>query len=343
MEKQNLKALSLPAISAFMSELGEKDFRARQLISWIYLKGATSFDEITVFSKDLRKKLSEVAYIGSLSIRDICVSDDGTEKFLIALEDGLSVECVVIPGDNRFTLCVSSQVGCAMGCGICKTGSMGMVRNLFAYEIVEQLLAVSAHIAPSRVSSIVFMGMGEPFNNLEEVQEAIMRITGILGISPKRITVSTCGIVPGIISLPKKTPDVNLAISLNATTDAVRRKLMPVNKKYPLDLLIDACRKYPLKKGRKITFEYVMLKGLNDSIGDAVRLIKLLKGIKAMVNLIPFNTFEGSRYEASDESTVLEFQEKLFSAGVQVFIRKSKGNGVMAACGQLWCKQEKIA
>ncbi len=339
MSRTNLKALSDEALVDLMAELGEPAFRARQLVHWMYERAAVSVEEITEFSKELRKKLSRRAYIGAIELSGRVSSEDGTEKFLYTLKDGLSVECVLIPDNDRMTLCVSSQVGCAMGCRFCKTGSMGFLRNLEAYEMVDQLLAVSGLMAPRQITNIVFMGMGEPLKNLEELSEALRKITGLIGMSPRRITVSTCGIAPEIHRLSQKAPGVNLAVSLNASSDRVRDSIMPVNRRYPLEELMQACRSFPLQKGRRITFEYVLLEGVNDSIADAHKLVGLLSGLSAKVNLIPFNPYEGAEFDPPSEETVLAFQDYLVEAGIKTFIRKSKGGDAMAACGQLWCRE----
>ena len=341
MDKVDLKSLDMDGLLEFMAGQGEPAFRARQLMHWMYEKRAASIDDITVFSKKLRQRLSESACISTLKLKDRVLDDDGTEKYLLALEDGLSVECVLIPDEDRLTLCVSSQVGCAQGCVFCKTGTMGMSRDLLAHEIVGQLLAVSGLLRPKKITHIVFMGMGEPLLNLLEVAKAIAgTITGILGMSPRRITVSTSGVVPGILDLPFKAPGVNLAVSLNAASDHVRDSIMPINRRYPIAEIVSACRKFPLKKGRTITFEYVLLKGINDSLSEATKLAKLLKGMSAKVNLIPFNPYEGSLCQAPSEESVLKFQSVLMDAGILAFVRKSKGGKVQAACGQLWCREE---
>ncbi len=255
MDKVDLKSLDMDGLVEFMAGLGEPAFRARQLMHWMYEKRAASIDDITEYSKGLRQKLAMCAYISTLMLKERVLDDDGTEKYLLALEDGLSVECVLIPDEERLTLCVSCQVGCAMGCGFCKTGTMGLLRNLKANEIVDQILAVSERLRPRKITHIVFMGMGEPLLNLLEVAKAIGTITGVLGMSPRRITVSTCGVVPGILDLPLKAPGVNLAVSLNAASDHVRDSIMPINRRYPIAELVSACRGFPLKKGRIITFE----------------------------------------------------------------------------------------
>lgn len=331
----DLKALSKEELETFIKESGLPSFRARQILHWIYEKFATSIDDITELSKDLRRALSEKAYISNLNILDKRVSKDCTEKFLFALQDGESIESVLIPDENRLTLCISSQVGCAMNCRFCMTGRLGLKRNLSAHEIVDQIISVSRLIRPRVITNIVLMGMGEPLNNFKNVVEALWRMKNLMNISPKRITLSTSGIVPRIIELPKVAPPVNLAISLNATTDAVRDYLMPINKTYPLSQLLDACKKYPLQRGRRITFEYVMIKGINDSMDDAKRLVKLLKGIPSKINLIPFNPVEGIDFERPDEDTVIKFQNILLQNNMTAIIRKSKGIDIGAACGQL--------
>ncbi|HAM53591.1 MAG TPA: 23S rRNA (adenine(2503)-C(2))-methyltransferase RlmN [Nitrospiraceae bacterium] len=334
-EKRNLKALSQKELEFFIRDSGLPLYRAKQLIHWIYEKHAQSIQDITEFSIKLRAKLSEMAYIGGITIVNRQASEDGTEKFLLGLHDGESIESVLLPEGNRLTLCISSQVGCAMNCGFCLTGTLGFKRNLEAHEIVDQILTVSRIIEPAKLTNIVFMGMGEPLANFDEVVEALWRITAYMKISPKRITLSTAGIVPKILELPHKAPPVNLAISLNAATDAVRDAIMPINKTYPLRALLAACRRFPLKHRRRITFEYVLLQGVNDSIEDAQRLLSLLRTIPSKVNLIPLNSCEGSAFRRPDDETVLRFQEVLLKGGLTAFIRKSKGQAILAACGQL--------
>lgn len=334
--KTNLKSLSKKELEALVQRFGLPPFRSRQLIHWIYEKRAGSIDEITEFSKDLREDLSRKAYISSLKLLNRQVSADGTEKFLFGLEDGESIESVLIPDKDRLTLCISSQVGCAMKCRFCLTGQLRLRRNLSAHEIVDQVICAGRLIHPRGITNIVFMGMGEPLANFEEVVEALRRMTGLMKISKRRITISTSGIVPGIFDLwAVGAPRVNLAISLNATTDGVRNRLMPVNKKYPLKSLLDACRRFPLEPRRRITFEYVMLAGVNDTAEDARRLIRLLKGIPSKVNLIPFNPYKGSSFERPSDETVLRFQKILLDGNLTALIRKSKGQDISAACGQL--------
>lgn len=335
MDRINLKALSKKELESFIVELGLPSYRTKQIIHWIYEKYTTSIEDITELSKDLRKTLSEKAYISNIELLDKKVSKDNTEKYLFKLEDGETIESVLIPDEKRLTLCISSQVGCAMNCRFCMTGKLGLKRNLFAHEIVDQIIAVSRAVKPRLITNIVLMGMGEPLNNFENVTEALRRMKDLMNISPKRITLSTSGIAPKILELPKVAPPVNLAISLNATTDEIRDYLMPINKTYPISKLLEACRKFPLKKGRRITFEYVLIKGINDSPKDAERLVRLLRGIPSKVNLIPFNPYPDSEFEKPDDRTVRAFQEILLSHHVTAIIRKSKGQDIEAACGQL--------
>jgi len=222
-----------------------------------------------------------------------------------------------------------------MACGFCLTGKGGLKRNLKAYEIADQVIAAMRGAAPDRITNIVLMGMGEPLNNLEEVAEALWRITRLIKVTARRVTVSTCGVADKMLELPKVAPQVNLAVSLNATTDEVRDRVMPVNRKYPLKVLLEACRNYPLQKRRRITFEYVMLDHVNDTTEDAQRLVKIARQVPSKINLIPFNEFEGCEYKSPSEERVLEFQAVLQDAGVTALIRKSKGSEILAACGQL--------
>ena len=347
--KINLKALTPQQLASFVHDAGLPLFRVRQLLHWMYEKYAQSIGDITEFSQALRKRLSEKSYISNLTLLKRETSEDGTEKFLFALEDGESIESVLIPDKDRLTLCISSQVGCAMGCLFCLTGTLGFKRNLRAYEIVDQCISVSRIITPEKLTNIVFMGMGEPLSNFDEVVDSLWRMTDLMKISKRRITLSTAGIVPKILELggvgqsvggtrpsPRvKAPRVNLAISLNATTDKVRNRLMPISTQYPIASLLDACRRFPLEPRRRITFEYVMLSGINDSTADAKRLITLLKGIPCKVNLIPFNPYHGGDFGRPSDKKVLMFQQILLDAHITALIRKSKGQDILAACGQL--------
>ncbi len=347
MPKTNLKALSKKELESFIEGEGLPSFRAKQLLHWIYEKRAESLDGITEFSRDLRERLSQRAFIGNLALLQRQVSADGTEKFLFGLEDGESVESVLIPDRDRLTLCISSQIGCAMRCRFCLTGKLKLKRNLEAYEIIDQVIYAGRLVEAGkemppvsaggdrRITNIVFMGMGEPLANFDEVVEALWRMTDLMKISKRRITLSTVGIVPMIAQLARKAPRVNLAISLNATTDEVRNRIMPVSRKYPLRSLLDACKRFPLEPRRRITFEYVMLHGINDTRDDAKRLVRLLKDIPCKVNLIPFNPFPGSEFGRPPDEEIERFQEIVRAGNITALVRKSKGQDILAACGQL--------
>ncbi|MDA8388877.1 MAG: 23S rRNA (adenine(2503)-C(2))-methyltransferase RlmN [Nitrospiraceae bacterium] len=346
MEKIDLLSLSGQALEEFIKAEGLPAFRARQLIHWIYEKNVTGIGEITEFAKPLREKLAAKAYIGGLQVKKRLVSEDGTEKYLFGLRDGNEIESVLMGAETectsewpdrapRFTLCVSSQVGCALGCRFCLTGRMGFIRDLSAHEIVGQVLAAGRIVSPRKITNLVFMGMGEPLTNLGNVAEALRRITSFLRISGRRITLSTSGIIPAIRELPRVAPMVNLAVSLNAATDEVRSAIMPVNRRFGLPPLIAALRQFPLPQRGRITFEYVLLGGVNDAAEDALRLVKLLRGLKAKVNLIPFNAHTGAAFSAPSPDRVLAFQKILVDGRLPAFIRKSRGADILAACGQL--------
>ncbi len=337
----NLKALREEELLRFVQERGLPSYRARQLLHWIYRRGAESLDQITELPISLRESLRKDSYISNLQPLKRLTSSDGTEKFLFGLEDGERIESVLIPESpeegKRITLCVSSQVGCALGCAFCLTGRMGLRRNLKAYEIVDQYISVR-RLSQQKITNIVFMGMGEPLMNLKEVAEALRRITKLLEFSPRRITLSTAGVVPELRRLRDEKlgiPPVKIAISLNATTNSVRNRLMPINRRYPIEELLQACRDLPLKKRERITFEYVLIKGVNDSDEDARRLVRLLMGLPAKVNIIPFNSYSGSEFEPPEQEQVYRFQSILLHAGMTAPVRKSRGADILAACGQL--------
>jgi 23S rRNA (adenine2503-C2)-methyltransferase len=335
MPRTNLRALSGKDLEVFFRELNLPSYRVRQLIHWIYEKRVVSLDEITEYPKDLRAALSDRAYLGAITLLNRQLSADGTEKFLFGLYDGEGIESVLIPDEDRLTLCISSQAGCALGCRFCLTGRLGLRRNLRAYEIAEQVLSVQGLISPRNITNIVLMGMGEPLANFDETVEALSRIADYMKFSPRRVTVSTAGVVPKILELPGRVPAVNLAVSLNAATDELRDRIMPINRTHPLKSLIAACRRYPLPRRRRITFEYVLLRGVNDSAEDAWRLARTLKGIPSKINLIPFNPYEGAEFERSEDEKVLSFQDVLRKGGFTAIVRKSRGQDISAACGQL--------
>jgi len=341
-EKVDLRGLTLEQMQQFLVGLGTQKFRAKQIMKWIYQRSVTDFEQMTDQSKALRQKLAEYAEISSWQPEAVEESRDGTKKYLFRLDDGESVEAVRIPMDTeKDTLCISTQVGCAMQCQFCLTGTFGLTRNLTPAEIVNQVCAV---LQDGPIANIVLMGMGEPLHNLENVVTAIriLYLDDGLGYGSRRITLSTSGLIPEMRKLWEMVK-VNLAVSLNATTDEVRDQLMPINKKYPLKELMTACRDYPLGPRQKITFEYIMIKGVNDSRADAKRLVKLLHGIKAKVNLIPFNEHQGTEFKCPDEVTIREFQTYLLDREIVAMRRASKGQDISAACGQLKGKLDKQA
>ncbi|MGE5894492.1 MAG: 23S rRNA (adenine(2503)-C(2))-methyltransferase RlmN [bacterium] len=331
----DLKSLSEASVFDLFREMGLPSFRARQLLHWLYERNITDIEKITEFSRELRDKLKSIAYISTPALLSSELSSDGTTKFLFQLDDGERIESVLIPDRDRLTLCVSSQVGCAMGCGFCLTGGIGFKRNLRSREITDQVLSVNRMIEPRTITNIVFMGMGEPLLNLEEVGAAIRIMTKYIRISRRHITVSTCGIAPKIRELGQMKPLVNLAVSLNAGDDATRSGIMPVNRKYPLKKLTAALKEFPRSPRQRITFEYVLLRGINDSDEQARKTVQLLSGIPSKVNLIPYNPAEGSGFRKPGMDRVLAFQEILSKAGITAIIRKSKGSDIAAACGQL--------
>lgn len=337
MHKQNLKELTPQQIEKIILNESLPLYRSRQLIQWIYKKYVDSINDITEWSKSLRERFSEKYYIGKINLFEKKISTDGTVKFLWELEDGEKIESVLISDKNRLTLCVSSQVGCMLKCKFCLTGKIGLKRNLKSWEIVDQYIQASKIIQKEnrKITNIVFMGMGEPLLNFENVVDALWRFKNLIIFSPYRITLSTAGIIPAIRELPYKAPPIKLAISLNATDNKTRSYLMPINKKYSLYELLNALREYPLKPRQRITFEYVLIRGINCSKRDAYRLSELLKGIPSKINLIPFNPWEGCEFERPEDREILNFQKMLAAKGYPVFIRKSKGVDIFAACGQL--------
>ena len=350
--RQNIKTLIPDKLEEQIVGMGLKKYRATQVFEWIYGRHAVSFDEMTNISKTERLLLEEHFYISQLRALKTECSVDGTRKFLFELEDKHTIESVLIPDEDRSTLCISSQVGCAQACRFCLTGSGGFRRNLEAFEIADQVLAVGKILAAEpaaaadkgssgerfrHITNIVLMGMGEPLANFDNVLNALIIITADKGpgFSPRRVTLSTAGLVPEIEKLGRSGMKVNLAVSLNATTDEVRSRIMPVNKRYPIQDLLAACRRFPLDDRRKITFEYVMLRDVNDSETDAVRLAKLLRGIQCKVNLIPFNPFPGSEFKRPDDLTVQRFKKILADHHYTALVRESRGRDISAACGQL--------
>ena len=339
-----LTGLGREELAAELAEIGAPAFRARQLWHWIYHRGATDFAAMTSLAKDFRAQLAAHYTIARLEVARDQLSADGTRKWLLRLADGNEVETVYIPDDDRGTLCVSSQVGCTLTCRFCHTGTQRLVRNLTAGEIVGQVMlardALGEWPSPKDqrlLSNIVLMGMGEPLYNFDAVKSALKIIMDHEGIaiSRRRITLSTSGVVPMIRRCGEEI-GVNLAISLHATNDSLRDVLVPINKKYPLGELLESCRTYPgVHNARRITFEYVMLKGVNDSPAEARALVKLLKGIPAKVNLIPFNPWPGAPYDCSDAQAITIFADIVNDAGYASPVRTPRGRDIAAACGQL--------
>ncbi|MCK5070208.1 MAG: 23S rRNA (adenine(2503)-C(2))-methyltransferase RlmN [Desulfocapsa sp.] len=344
-KKTDLRNLTQDELVDYVESLGQPAFRGRQIMSWLYRPGITDFAQMTDLAKKFREVLSEHAMMSQFSDPLIQRSKDGCVKFGFVLDDGKVIESVLIPESDRNTLCVSSQVGCAMNCSFCLTATMGFVRNLTPSEIVNQVCFVGDFlrnepkgklIGPDRVTNIVFMGMGEPLNNLENLIKSISILTEQRGLdmTNRRITVSTCGIVNKMLELGEKT-DVNLAISLHAVDDSTRDSLMPVNNRYPLDELLQACRDYPMAKRKRIMFEYILLKDINDSDEQASELANILKDIPCKINLLPYNESPGLPFKSPSRNRVYAFQQIVRDAGYSVFIRTSRGEDISAACGQL--------
>lgn len=344
LEKKNIKNIPLEVLEQEFKELGLEGYRARQVRQWIFQKDVASFEEMTNISKKFRELLEERYTITRLPVTVKQRSEDGTMKFLIKLNDNSMIESVWIPDKKRRTLCVSTQVGCGMACDFCLTGEMGLKRNLGIYEITEQIAAVKRELPEGeKITNLVFMGMGEPLANGKNLYPAleILLHPECFNFSRQHVTVSTSGLAPEIEKFGDRTP-VKLAISLNATTDEVRDVVMPVNKKYNLDRLIEACRKMKLPKRNRITFEYVMLHGVNDTMEDAKRLVKILSSLKAKINLLPFNEFEGSPYKRPPEEWVRKFQKYLLDRNFVAVVRRSRGRDILGACGQLATNEQKL-
>jgi 23S rRNA (adenine2503-C2)-methyltransferase len=342
--RRNLVGLDRAELTAAVTGLGLEPFRARQLWHWIYHRGTTSFAEMTTLAKPVRERLAEHFVILRPEVSRDLHSADGTRKWLLRMEDGQQFETVHIPEEGRGTLCVSSQVGCTLTCRFCHTGTQRLVRNLEAGEIVAQVMmardALGEWPAPPDgrlLSNIVMMGMGEPLYNYENVAKALKIVMDGEGISisKRRITLSTSGVVPMMRRCGEEL-GVNLAVSLHAVTDELRDRIVPINRKYPIAELLEACRTYPgASNARRITFEYVMLKGVNDSLADARELVRLLKGIPSKINLIPFNPWPGAPFERSDRRQIERFADFINAAGYASPVRTPRGEDIMAACGQL--------
>ncbi|MCP3379139.1 MULTISPECIES: 23S rRNA (adenine(2503)-C(2))-methyltransferase RlmN [unclassified Bradyrhizobium] len=361
--RPSLIGLSRTELADRLGDIGvapaQRKMRVQQLWHWLYFRGAQSFDDMTSISKGIRAELAQHFTVDRPEVVAEQISNDGTRKWLLRLPSGDNVEkaheveCVYIPETDRGTLCVSSQVGCTLNCSFCHTGTQRLVRNLTAGEIVGQIMVARDRLndwadredGTRRVTNIVMMGMGEPLYNFDAVRDALLIVgdnEGI-GISRRRITLSTSGVVPNIVRAGEEI-GVMLAISLHAVRDELRNELVPLNRKYPIKELLQACRDYPgASNARRITFEYVMLKGVNDSLDDAKLLVKLLKGIHAKINLIPFNPWPGTAYECSDWDQIEKFSEYIFNAGYSSPVRTPRGRDILAACGQLKSETEKLS
>ncbi|NLT67365.1 MAG: 23S rRNA (adenine(2503)-C(2))-methyltransferase RlmN [Acidobacteria bacterium] len=342
----NLMGRSLEEIEEAISGLNEPKYRARQIYAGIYRRLLHSWDHFTDLGKQLREKLKEQFTIEHPPIRQVFVSRDGTRRYLFEVPPGQKIESVFIPEDRRDTVCISTQAGCAVGCLFCVTGKLGLRRNLTSGEIVGQVLALQSDrgTAAKRLN-IVIMGMGEPLNNYDNVMKAIRLMTHKDGmsISPRRITLSTSGVAPGIRRLAKEEVIPNLAISLNATTDSVRDMLIPINRKWNIAALLETCRGFPLEQRRRITFEYVLIEGVNDSPEDARRLADLLQGLKKKINLIPLNADPWIPLKTPSWDRILDFEKILVDRCITVNIRRSRGDDVSAACGMLAGREEPAA
>ena len=341
MEKVDLKNLSPSELTEFLKSFRKERYRSIQILRWLYQKGVQSFDEMTNLSKTFRQELSQVGFISTLHLLHLEEAKDGTKKFLFQLEDGNRIESVLIPDKTRLTLCLSTQVGCAFRCQFCLTGKIGWKRDLKASEIINQILAVRKMVPDkTSITNIVLMGMGEPLANYENTVKALelMVHPDAFKFSSRRVTLSTVGLLPGLERLSKEKVQFRLAISLNATDEETRSHLMPINRRYPLIKLLEACRNFPLRPRARITFEYVMVDGINDSPQDAKRLLTILKGIPSKVNLIPLNEAPEIPFKRSSNEKVKRFQGILMEGGLTAIVRTSKGAEISAACGQLQAK-----
>jgi len=343
--KTDITSLSRSQLDAWLAERDIAPFRGEQIRRWIFNAQADSFEEMTNIKKDIRGILSEHFTIPRLRVVTVENSRDGCCKFLFELTDGHRIESVLIPERTHDTVCISSQVGCAQGCRFCLTSDMGFIRNLTAGEILAQVRDIKHSLGEeNKLTNIVFMGMGEPLANCENVRTAIDTLVEEgegMGFSPRKITVSTCGLVPKLAALADE-PQVQIAVSLNAVDNETRTRLMPINRKYPIETLLETCWSLPLAPRRKVTFEYILMKGINDSEAHARKLAHLLRASKAKVNLIPFNPHNGCDFQRPDEGAVLKFQNILLNSKFTTNIRVSKGTDISAACGQLRAKRTEL-
>ena len=338
MSSTNLLDCSPAELAALAESLGAPRYRGRQLARWIFARGVVDLEAMTDLPRDFRAALAARVTVDVPEVERRTPSQDGSHKLVLRYGDGARVQAVLMPDGDRLTLCVSTQVGCGFGCAFCFTGTMGLERNLSAGEIVAQVVVARQGLGPGeRITHIVYMGMGEPLANYSATVKSLRLLTDpqAFAFSPRRITVSTVGLVSGIERLAKETLKVNLAISLHATSNEIRDRIMPVNRGFAIEELLAACRRFPLPFRQRMTFEYVLLEGINDSVEDARRLVKLLKGIRGKINLIPFNDWEGSSFARPSLPRILAFQAVLLEQGITATIRWSKGEDIGAACGQL--------
>jgi 23S rRNA (adenine2503-C2)-methyltransferase len=336
--KVDVAGLELKELEPFVQALGHKTFHARQIYHWIWKRGVTNFEEMTNLSRELRQALADAATVSWPEVVRHDVSEDGTQKFVLRLADGRQIEAVFIPDTPKQTFCVSTQVGCAMGCAFCLTGKMGLIRHLSAAEIAAQVRLLARTLGLLDTSfNIVLMGMGEPLHNYDATMKALRMLNEKEGLDmhPKRVTLSTVGLVPMMDRLAREELMPNLAVSLHASTEAQREAIVPPTKRYSLHDIIEACKRFPLAKRRRIMFEYVMLAGVNDSPEDARRLVKVLSGVKAKVNLLPLNAAPGIPFDRPSDERVNTFAKILADRGLMVSVRKSRGRDIRAACGQL--------
>ncbi len=346
MEKIDLKNLSPQELEGLLSSFGKERYRALQILRWLYQKGVHTIDEMTNLSKKLRQDLNQIAYISHLSLVRAEESRDGTKKFLFELQDGEGIESVLIPDRRRLTLCLSTQVGCAMGCRFCLTGKIGFKRNLTLSEMLNQILGVRETLSREEsITNIVLMGMGEPLANYQNTLKAIELMTHpeAFNFSYRRVTLSTVGLLPELEDLTREKLRFRLALSLNASDEETRDRLMPINRRYPLREILKVCRNVPLHRRDRITFEYVLIEGENDSVKEAKGVVKLLKGIPSKVNLIPLNEAPEIPYKRPSDEKIRRFQEILIAGGLTAIVRRSKGADISAACGQLQGKERRRA
>jgi 23S rRNA (adenine2503-C2)-methyltransferase len=338
MSSTNLLDCSPAELEALAESLGAPRYRGRQLARWIFTRGVTDLEAMTDLPRDFRTAVAAQASVELPEIERRTPSQDGSHKLVLRYADGARVQAVLMPDGDRLTLCVSTQVGCGFGCAFCYTGTMGLERNLSAGEIVAQVMVARQGLAPgARITHVVYMGMGEPLANYSATVKSLRLFTDphAFGFSPRRITISTVGLVSGIERLARESLKVNLAISLHATSNEIRDRIMPVNRGFAIEELLAACRRFPLPFRQRMTFEYVLLDGVNDAVEDARRLVRLLKGIRGKINLIRFNDWEGSGFARPPLPRILAFQAVLLEHGLTATIRWSKGEDIGAACGQL--------